>query len=129
MAEGRAAGGNPVWKEMVDLERKAFGLAVRKGARIAYGTDAGGYSWTENQAKEFLDALVRYGMTPMQAIRSATVVAAELLQAEADLGAIEPGKYADIVAVDGDPLQDIAELERVRFVIKGGQVYRGEMSK
>jgi imidazolonepropionase-like amidohydrolase len=127
VAEGRAADGNPVWKEMVDLERKAFGLAVKKGARIAYGTDAGGYSWTENQAKEF-SYMVRYGMTPMQAIRSATVVAAELLQAGADLGAIEPGKYADIVAVDGDPLNDIGELERVRFVMKGGRVNKGGRS-
>ena len=78
VAEGRAAAGNPIWKTMVDLERKAFGLAVKKGAKIAYGTDAGGYSWTENQAKEF-SYMVRYGMTPMQAIQSATVVAAELL--------------------------------------------------
>ena len=69
--------------------------------------------------------MVRYGMTPMQAIRSATVVAAELLRAEADLGAIEPGKYADIMAVAGDPLEDVAELERVRFVMKGGRVYKG----
>ena len=68
-------------------------------------------------------------MTPMQAIQSATVVAAGLLQAETDLGAIEPGKYADIVAVEGDPLKDISELERVTFVMKGGQVYKGEMSK
>jgi imidazolonepropionase-like amidohydrolase len=128
VAEGRAAAGNPIWTKMVDLEKKAFGLAVSKGARIAYGTDAGGYSWTENQAKEF-SYMVRYGMTPMQAIQSATVVAAELLQAEADLGAIEPGKYADIVAVDGDPLKDIAGLERVTFVMKGGQIYKGEMSK
>jgi imidazolonepropionase-like amidohydrolase len=128
VAEGRAAGGSPLWKEMVDLERKAFGLAVKKGARIAYGTDAGGYSWTESQAKEF-SYMVRYGMTPMQAIQSATVVAADLLQAETDLGAIAPGKYADIVAVAGDPLKDIAELERVRFVMKGGRVYKGELSK
>ncbi len=128
VAEGRAAAGNPIWKEMVDLERKAFGLAVKKGARIAYGTDAGGYSWSENQAKEFT-YMVRYGMTPMQAIRSATVVAAGLLQAESDLGAIETGRFADIVAVDGDPLKDIGELERVRFVMKGGQVYKSEPSK
>ncbi len=87
---------------MLDLEKEAFGLAVKKGAKIAYGTDAGGYAWTENQAKE-MSYMVRYGMTPEQAIQSATVVAAELLQAEADLGAIEPGKYADIVAVDGRP--------------------------
>jgi imidazolonepropionase-like amidohydrolase len=128
VSEGRAAAGNPVWKEMVRLERKAFGLAVKKGAKIAYGTDAGGYSWSENQAKEFA-YLVRYGMTPMQAIRSATVVAAELLRAEGDLGAVEPGKYADIIAVAGDPLTDITELERVRFVMKGGRVVKDEIGK
>jgi imidazolonepropionase-like amidohydrolase len=113
---------------MVEIERKAFGLAVKKGAKIAYGTDAGGYAWTENQAKE-LSYMVRYGMTPAQAIRSATVVAAQLLQAEGDLGAIEPGKYADIVAVDGDPLTDVSELERVKFVMKGGQVVRNEIKR
>jgi imidazolonepropionase-like amidohydrolase len=128
VSEGRAAAGSLVWKDMVDLERKAFGLAVKKGARIAYGTDAGGYSWSENQAKEF-SYMVKYGMSPMQAIRSATVVAAELLQAEADLGAIEPGKFADIVAVEGDPLKDIAELERVRFVMKNGQVVKYQIGK
>jgi imidazolonepropionase-like amidohydrolase len=125
VAEGRAAAGNPIWNAMLDLERKAFGLAVKKGARIAYGTDAGGYAWTENQAKEF-SFMVRYGMTPMQAIQSATVVAAQLLQAEDDLGAIEAGKLADIVAVEGDPLSDIAALERVTFVMKGGQVFKSE---
>ncbi len=128
VAEGRAAAGNSIWKAMLDLERKAFGLAVSKGAKIAYGTDAGGYSWTENQAKEF-SYMVQYGMTPMQAIQSATVVAAELLQAAADLGAVEPGKYADIVAVNGDPLADISELERVKFVMKGGQVHKSEANK
>jgi imidazolonepropionase-like amidohydrolase len=128
VAEGRTAAGNPVWKEMVDLEQKAFGLALKKGVRIAYGTDAGGYSWSENQAKEFT-YMVRYGMTPMQAIQSATVASAGLLQAEADLGAIEPGKYADIVAVAGDPLQEIAELERVTFVMKGGQVYKSATNR
>ena len=65
----------------------------------------------------------------MKAIRSATIVAAELLQAESNLGAIEPGKYADIVAVDGDPIKDIAELERVKFVMKGGQIYKGATSQ
>jgi imidazolonepropionase-like amidohydrolase len=128
VAEGRAAAGNPVWKAMVDLEREAFGLAVKKGVKIAYGTDAGGYAWSENQAKEF-SYMVRYGMTPVQAIQSATVVAAELLQAERDLGAIEAGKFADIVAVDGDPLKDISELERVKFVMKGGHVLKDESRK
>jgi imidazolonepropionase-like amidohydrolase len=128
VADGRSAAGNPIWKQMLDLERTVFGLAVRKGAKIAYGTDAGGYAWTENQAKE-LAYMVRYGMTPMQAIRSATVVAAELLGAEKDLGTIEAGKFADIVAVDGDPLKDITELERVKFVMKGGQIYKGAVGK
>jgi imidazolonepropionase-like amidohydrolase len=128
VAEGRAAAGSTIWRSMVDLEREAFGLAVKKGVKIAYGTDAGGYSWSENQAKEF-SYMVRYGMTPMQAIRSATVVASDLLQAEGDVGAIEPGKYADLVAVSGDPLADVAELERVRFVMKGGQVFKDEIKK
>jgi imidazolonepropionase-like amidohydrolase len=125
VAEGRAAAGAPIWLAMRDLEAKAFGIAVRKGLKIAYGTDAGGYAWTENQAKEFA-YMVRYGMTPMQAIQSATVAAADLLERSGDFGSIEAGKFADIVAVTGDPLRDISELERVRFVMKGGEVYRNE---
>lgn len=123
VAEGRAAAGAPIWLTMRDLEAKAFGIAVKKGVKIAYGTDAGGYAWTENQAKEF-SFMVRYGMTPMQAIQSATTVAAELLERRNDLGAIEGGKFADIIAVDGDPLRDISELERVRFVMKGGTIIK-----
>lgn len=125
VAEGRAAAGAPIWLTMRDLEAKAFGVAVRKGVKIAYGTDAGGYAWTENQAKEFA-YMVRYGMTAMQAIQSATVVAADLLERPGDFGAIEAGKFADIIAVNGDPLGDITELERVRFVMKGGEVYRND---
>jgi len=125
VAEGRAAAGAPIWLTMRDLEAKAFGTAVRKGVKIAYGTDAGGYAWTENQAKEFT-YMVRYGMTPMQAIQSATVVAADLLERAGDFGGIEAGQLADIIAVNGDPLRDITELERVRFVMKGGEVYRND---
>jgi imidazolonepropionase-like amidohydrolase len=128
VAEGRAAAGAPIWLTMRDLEAKSFGVALRKGVKIAYGTDAGGYSWTENQAKEF-SYMVRYGMTPMQAIQSATTVAAELLERPNDMGAIEVGKYADIVAVAGDPLKDISELERVRFVMKGGEVVRNDFGR
>jgi imidazolonepropionase-like amidohydrolase len=123
-----ADGRGKLWQEMRDLEAKAFGLAVKKGVKIAYGTDAGGYPWTENQAKEFA-YMVKYGMTPMQAIRSATIVAAELLEAEADLGAIEAGKFADLVAVAGDPLADITEMERVKFVMKNGEVIRNDLPK
>jgi imidazolonepropionase-like amidohydrolase len=128
VAEGRAAAGAPIWLSMRDLEAKIFGVAVRKGVKIAYGTDAGGYAWTENQAKEFA-YMVRYGMTPMQAIQSATVNAADLLEHPADFGTVEPGHFADIIAVSGDPLRDITELERVRFVMKGGQIYRNEIGR
>ena len=123
VAEGRAAAGAPIWLTMRDLEAKAFGLAVKKGVKIAYGTDAGGYAWTENQAKEFT-YMVRYGMTPMQAIQSATTVAAGLLERPNDLGAIEAGKFADIIAIDGDPLRNISELEKVKFVMKGGVIVK-----
>jgi imidazolonepropionase-like amidohydrolase len=68
-------------------------------------------------------------MSPLQAIQSATLVAADLLERTTDLGAIEAGKYADIIAVSGDPLRDITELERVRFVMKGGEIFRNEIEK
>ena len=123
VAEGRAAAGAPIWKTMVDLERQAFAKALRKGVRISYGTDAGGYAWTENQAKEF-SYMVRYGMTPMQAIQSATSVAAALLDQQDSLGSLESGRFADVIAVAGDPLRDVAELERVRFVMKGGEIVK-----
>ncbi|HEV7857971.1 MAG TPA: amidohydrolase family protein [Pyrinomonadaceae bacterium] len=128
VAEGRAAEGRPIYLAMRDVEAKIFGVAVRKGVKIAFGTDAGAFPWTENAAKEFA-YMVRYGMTPMQAIQSATVAAADLLEKPDEMGAIEAGKYADIVAVAGDPLRDITELERVRFVMKGGQLYRNEIGK
>jgi len=121
-----ADGRGKLWQDMRDLEAKAFGLAVKKGVKIAYGTDAGGYPWTENQAKEFA-YMVKYGMTTMQAIQSATTVAAELLDAQADIGTIEAGKFADIVAVAGDPLADITELEKVKFVMKNGEIIKNEM--
>src|SRR5713226_2856277 len=121
VAQGRAAAGAPVWNTMVELEAKAFAKAVWKGVKISFGTDAGGFAWTENEAKEF-GYMVKYGMTPLQAIQSATLVAARLLDQQDSLGAIEPGKFADIVAVSGDPLKDITELERVQFVMKGGEV-------
>jgi imidazolonepropionase-like amidohydrolase len=123
VAEGRGG----IWPKLVDIERLAFGEAVRRGLLpfISYGTDAGGYAWTENQAQE-LDYMVRYGMTPMQAIKSATSVAARLLEQQQNLGTIAEGHFADLIAVAGDPLGDITELQRVRFVMKGGVVYRSD---
>jgi imidazolonepropionase-like amidohydrolase len=112
-----------IWPALAAVERRAFPRALRKGVKIALGTDAGGFPWTEiNQAKEF-EYYVQYGMTPMQAIQSGTSVAAALLGQEQNLGAVAPGLYADLVAVAGDPLRDITELQRVRFVMKGGTVY------
>jgi len=96
--------------------------AVRAGVDIAFGTDAGVFPHGEN-AEEFV-LMVRGGMTPAQAIRSATVDAARLLGREAELGRIAPGHYADIVAVRGDPLADVSLLRRVAFVMKGGVVYK-----
>jgi len=110
------------WGPMVEHQRQAFARAVKKGVRIVLGTDVGGFPWTElNEAREFA-YYVQYGMTPMQAIKSGTSGAAELL-GQADLGAVAPGMAADLVAVAGDPLKDITELERVRFVMKGGVTY------
>src|ERR1041385_4272483 len=110
------------WGPMVEHQRQAFARALKKGVRIVVGTDVGGFPWTElNEAKEFA-YYVQYGMTPMQAIKSGTSGAAELL-GQADLGAVAPGMAADLVAVAGDPLKDITELERVRFVMKGGVTY------
>jgi imidazolonepropionase-like amidohydrolase len=112
-----------VWPALVSLERRAFGRALRRGVKIALGTDVGGFPWTEiNQAKEF-EYYVQYGMTPLQAIQSGTTVAAALLGQEQNFGAIAPGLYADIIAVSGDPTRDITELQRVKFVMKGGAVY------
>jgi imidazolonepropionase-like amidohydrolase len=111
-----------VWAPMVERQRLAMARALKKGVRIVFGTDVGGFPWTEvNQAKEF-EYYVQYGMTPMQAIKSGTSLAAELL-GQPDLGAVGPGLAADLVAVAGDPLKDITELQRVRFVMKGGVTY------
>jgi len=123
VAQGRADAGAPIWLDMAKLVEKAFHRAVQKGVKISFGTDAGGFAWSDNQAKEFT-YMVRYGMTPMQAIQSATIVAASLLDQQNEIGSIDVGKLADIVAVTGDPLQDISVLERVTFVMKAGKVYK-----
>lgn len=123
VAPGR--GGN--WVKMVDLEKTAFQKALKKNVKIALGTDAGGFDWKElNEAEEFV-YYANYGMTPMQAIRAGTTVPAELLGWSDRAGTVEAGKWADIVAVSGDPLKDISELKRVKFVMKGGAVYKNDL--
>ncbi len=123
VAEGRAAEGRPIYKQMIGHQRTAFAKGVKMGVKIAFGTDVGGFAWDVNQAVEF-KYMVDDGMTSQEAIRSATSTAAELLDVQGKLGAIVPGAYADIVAVPGDPFKDISALEHVDFVMKNGKVYR-----
>jgi imidazolonepropionase-like amidohydrolase len=123
VADGRAAAGAPVWLEMKKIHETTFRKAVAMGVKIAFGTDIGGFDWGIDPAVEF-PYMVRYGMTPMQAIKSATSAAAELLDMQKQVGSIEPGKFADIVAVSGDPLADISILQKVDFVMKGGVVIK-----
>ena len=123
VAAGRAAAGAEVWQKMPQIHEDTFRRALKAGVKIAFGTDAGGFDWKINPAREFA-YMVKWGMTPAQAIRSATVTASELLGIQDKIGTIEPGKQADIVAVTGDPLTDITVLEKVDFVMKGGVVYK-----
>lgn len=123
VAQGRAAAGAPVWVQMLKIHEDTFHRAMKAGVKIAFGTDAGGFDWKTNPAKEF-SSMVKFGMTPAQAIRSATSTAAQLLGMQDSLGTIEPGKLADIVAVPGDPLADVTMMEKVDFVMKDGTIYR-----
>jgi imidazolonepropionase-like amidohydrolase len=106
-----------------DAQRENFAKAVEAGVRIAFGTDSGIYPHGMN-AKN-LAFHVRYGQTPLDAIRSATIVAAELMAWDDRVGSLLPGRYADLIAVDGDPLDDVTVLEDVPFVMKGGRVVKG----
>lgn len=124
VAPGRAAEGRPIWAEIPKVHRDTFSRAVKKGVKIAFGTDVGGFPWDSwNEAREFTYE-TRYGMTPMQAIESATRVAAQLMDMSDRIGTIEPGKLADIVAVPGNPLSDISVMEKVGFVMKDGAVVK-----
>ncbi|WP_397605215.1 amidohydrolase family protein [Sphingorhabdus sp.] len=109
-------------RETTDVQRIGFTKAVKMGVKLAYGSDSGVYPHGQN-AKQFA-YMVRYGMTPMQAIQSATVRAAELLGKDDELGSIAPGRFADLVAVAGNPLNDITALENVAHVMKGGNTVR-----
>jgi imidazolonepropionase-like amidohydrolase len=121
-------------KENVDKEkaigrqqRENFERAVKGGAKMAFGTDAGVYPHGDN-AKQFY-YMVKYGMTPAQAIRAATSSAADLLGRTKEVGTVEAGKYADLIAVSADPLQDVRALENVGFVMKGGVVVKDTIRK
>jgi imidazolonepropionase-like amidohydrolase len=109
-------------RETTDVQRAGFTKAVKMGVKLAYGTDSGVYPHGDN-ARQFA-YMVRYGMTAMQAIQSATIRAAELLGKQDELGSIQPGRFADLVAVRGDPLADVRVLENVAHVMKGGVVVK-----
>jgi imidazolonepropionase-like amidohydrolase len=110
--------------DTTDAQREGFEKAVAAGVRIGFGTDSGIYPHGWN-AKQFA-YMVRHGMTPMQAIRSATVVAAECMGWGDRVGAVAPGRFADLVAVPGDPTDDVSLLERIPVVIKGGELVKDE---
>jgi imidazolonepropionase-like amidohydrolase len=101
----------------------SFKKALKAGIKVAFGTDVGGFSWNDSIAQEF-GYMVKFGMTPMDAIKSATSKAAELLDRQGELGAVAPGAYADIIAVKGDPLADVGALKNVEFVMKDGKVFK-----
>lgn len=105
-------------------QRDNFQKAVKAGVKVAFGTDAGVFPHGTN-AKQF-PYMVRYGMTPMQAIQSATISAADLIGKSSQIGSIKVGKFADLIAVDRDPLIYIDELERVKFVMKDGKIYKND---
>jgi imidazolonepropionase-like amidohydrolase len=126
LAEGEK---NGVYKESLDKERviglkqrQTFQAAVKAGVKMIFGTDAGVYPNGLN-ARQFV-TMVKWGMTPLQAIQAATVNAAEALGRPGDVGAIAVGRFGDMIAVAGDPLTDVATLQNVAFVMKGGEVFK-----
>src|SRR6185369_199263 len=109
-------------RELGERHLDNFRKAVKAGVKLPFGTDAGVCDYG-TAGKQFA-FMVKYGMTPMQAIQAATSSAADLIGRSDEIGSIKPGKYADVVAVSGDPLQDIHLLENVQFVMKEGKVYK-----
>ena len=106
----------------------SFKKALAAHLKIVYGTDMGGIPWTEPLAQEF-DRMVGFGMSPMDAIQAATSRASELLDMKGEIGEVAAGAYADIIAVSGDPLKKVSELEHVHFVMHNGSVFKNELGK
>ncbi|MEO7529953.1 MAG: amidohydrolase family protein [Sediminibacterium sp.] len=123
VAEGRAKAGSPINAYFQQSIPGIFKRAMAAGVKLAYGTDIGGYDWKLPQAKDF-EYFVDWGLTPLQAIQTATITAAQLLEQEGNIGEIKPGAFADIIAVKLDPTKDIKSLQQVQWVMKDGIVYK-----
>jgi imidazolonepropionase-like amidohydrolase len=113
-------------RKRADVHGASLRRALKAGVKIAFGSDAGGFSWRFPIAQEF-SRMVEFGMTPMQAIQAATSRAAELLGMAGQVGVVAPGAHADLVAVQADPLRDVKVLEQVGFVMKDGKVFRNAL--
>lgn len=113
-------------RKRASVHEDTFKRAMRAGVKIVFGTDIGGIPWTEPMAQEF-PRMVALGMSPMDAVKSATSRAADMLEMSGQIGVIAQGAYADLAAVPGDPLKDIKVLSNVRFVMKDGKVFRNEI--
>jgi imidazolonepropionase-like amidohydrolase len=122
VAEGRAKMGSMINVYFQQSIEATFKKAIKMGVKLTYGTDIGGYDWGLPQAKDFT-YFVQWGLTPVQAIQTATTTAAELLGMQGKIGEISPGAFADIIAFKKDPLKDISVLQSVNFVMKEGKVY------
>lgn len=123
VAEGRAKLGSPINLYFQQSIESTFKKAMNAGVKLAYGTDIGGYDWKLPQAKDF-EYFVQWGLDPVKAIQTATTTAAELLNMKGKIGEIIPGAYADIIAFTIDPTKDIKALQNVKWVMKGGLVYK-----
>jgi imidazolonepropionase-like amidohydrolase len=114
-------------RKRAEVHGPSFQRALKAGVKIVFGTDVGGFSWSDPIAQEF-PRMVELGMSAMAAVRSATSVPAEMLGLAGQVGVVAPGALADLIAVRGDPLRDVKELERVGFVMKDGAVFKNEMA-
>ena len=123
--EGTPAGRRD--RKRAEVHGPSFQKALKAGVKIVFGTDVGGFSWSEPIAGEF-SRMIELGMSPAAALRSATSAPAEMLGLAGQVGVVAPGAYADVVAVRGDPLKDMKELERIGFVMKDGVVFKNELN-
>jgi imidazolonepropionase-like amidohydrolase len=114
-------------RKRAEVHGPSFQKAMRAGVRIVFGTDVGGFDWNDSIAQEF-SRMTGFGMSPMEAIKSATSRPAEMLDRKGDIGVVAPGALADVIAVSENPLQNIKIMERVGFVMKDGKVFKDELA-